>query len=138
MRSSTFTTIGGITAIVGSIVHLILTSIARAEVWAQIVRDGWWSTITLRPDTGTIAMAEAFWLTPGSFAVPLLLIGIVALSLARRDLAMPRAIGWVLIVWGAFCATLIPVSGAWAFMVVGVLFLCGAASRQRHGGEATA
>lgn len=138
MRSSTFTTIGGITAIVGSVIHLTLTSIARADVWALIVREGWWSTITLRPDTSTIAMAEAFWLTPGSFAVPLLLLGIVALSLARRDQAMPRTVGWVLILWGAFVATLLPVSGAWAFMAVGVLFLRGAASRRRHGGEATA
>lgn len=132
MRSSTFTTIGGVIAILGSVIHLTLTSFARADVWARIVGEGWWSTITLRPDAETITMAEAFWLTPGSFAVPLLLLGLVALSVAKNDLALPRAVGWVLIVWGAFCATLIPISGAWAFIAVGILFLRGTAAQRRE------
>jgi hypothetical protein len=112
-------------------VHLTLTTITRADVWADIIADGWWATVTLRPDAQQIHAAEAFWITPGSFAVPLLLVGVVALHFARRGHPMPRLVGWVLIVWGAFCAGLLPVSGAWVFITVGILFLLGVAADRR-------
>ena len=38
---------------------------------------------------------------------------------------MPGALGWILAVWGAVGASLMPLSGAWLFIVVGVLFVVG-------------
>ena len=72
-------------AIAGSVVHLVLTPIARAGVWADIVSAGWWNTVTLRPSADQLRVAEAFWITPGSFAVPLLVLGILVVFSAREE-----------------------------------------------------
>jgi hypothetical protein len=112
-------------AIAGAVVHLVLTPIARAEVWADIVSAGWWNTVTLRPNADQLRFAEAFWLTPGSFAVPMLLLGILAVLSARQRHRVPAVLGWILVIWGILCASLFPVSGAWLFIVIGVLFVAG-------------
>lgn len=131
MKTSTFTTIGGIVAIVGSVVHLTLSAAGRVDVWVIAAQEGWLSTVDLRPDAATIAIAEGFWFSPGSFAVPFLLLGVVALHMAKKNLVMPRIVGCVLILWGLFCAGLLPVSGAWVFILVGVLWIRGPSARQR-------
>jgi hypothetical protein len=124
-RKFNFTAAGGWVAIAGTVVHLILTPISRAEVWADIVSAGWWNTITLRPSADQLRFAEAFWITPGSFAVPLLVLGILAVLSARKGHRVPAVLGWMLAIWGILCASLLPVSGAWLFIVIGVLFVVG-------------
>ncbi|MER7107411.1 DUF6463 family protein [Streptomyces sp. NPDC000229] len=42
----------------------------------------------------------AFWFVLGSFAVPMLLLGVLVAHLARRRVAVPRSVGWLL---GAWC-----------------------------------
>ncbi len=125
MSRVNFTAAGGWVAIAGSVVHLVLTPIARAGVWADIVSAGWWNTVTLRPSADQLRVAEAFWITPGSFAVPLLVLGILVVFSAREGHRVPGALGWILAVWGAVGASLMPLSGAWLFIVVGVLFVVG-------------
>ncbi|MBO1267494.1 DUF6463 family protein [Arthrobacter cavernae] len=124
-RKFNLTAAGGWVAIAGSVVHLVLTPISRAEVWADIVAAGWWNTITLRPSADQLRFAEAFWITPGSFAVPLFVLGILAVLSARKGHRLPAALGWILAIWGILCASLLPVSGAWLFILVGVLFVVG-------------
>ncbi|MDQ0577145.1 DUF6463 family protein [Agromyces albus] len=119
------TAAGGWLAIGGSVIHLVLTSIARADVWRDIVSAGWWGTVTLRPSAEQLRFAEAFWLTPGSFAVPLLALGILVVFSARKGNRVPGVLGWILAIWGVFCAALLPASGAWLFIVIGVLFVAG-------------
>lgn len=128
-RKFNFTAAGGWVAIAGSVVHLVLTPISRADVWADVVSAGWWNTITLRPNADQLRLAEAFWITPGSFAVPLLVLGILAVFSARKGHRVPGALGWMLVIWGILCASVVPLSGAWLFIVVGVLFVVG----DRHG-----
>ncbi len=110
-------------AIVGTVVHLSLTPIAHADAWSRIVSAGWLRTVALQPREENLRAAEAFWSTPASFAVPLFLLGVVAVHSAREGRVMPRVTGWVLIPWGVLCVSLAPVSGAWAFILIGGLFL---------------
>lgn len=131
MKKPGFTAAGGWIAMAGALVHLTLTSIARAEVWQRIVAEGWWSTVSMRPDAEQLPIAEAFWITPGSFAVPLFVVGLLAVTAAREGRGMPRIVGWIFIVWGVFCTSLLPVSGAPLFAVVGALFLAGASGKER-------
>lgn len=119
------TAAGGWVAIAGSVIHLVLTSIARTDVWRDVVSAGWLNTVTLRPGAEQPRVAEAFWLTPGSFAVPLLALGILVVFSARKGNRVPGVLGWILAVWGILCASLLPVSGAWLFIVIGVLFVAG-------------
>jgi membrane-bound ClpP family serine protease len=57
--------------------------------------------------------------------VPLLALGIHAVHSAKKGHRVPGVIGWILATWGILCASLLPVSGAWLFIVVGVLFIVG-------------
>ncbi|WP_256356071.1 DUF6463 family protein [Streptomyces sp. PKU-EA00015] len=41
----------------------------------------------------------AFWIVVASFAVPLLLLGLLICQLARRGVAVPQSIGWGLATW---------------------------------------
>ncbi|MEV1130770.1 DUF6463 family protein [Agromyces sp. NPDC049794] len=123
MKSTALTAAGGWVAIVGPVIHVTLTSIPRADVWGRIVSAGWWNTATLRPSTEQLEVAESFWISAGSFAVPLFVLGVLAVLSAREGRPMPRFVGWILILWGMFSASLMPISGAWVFIVVGVLFL---------------
>jgi hypothetical protein len=116
---------GGWVAIAGSLIHLVLTSSTRAGVWADIISAGWWNTITLRPSASQLQAAEAFWITPGSFAVPLLVLGILVVFSVTEGHRVPGALGWILAAWGVVGASLMPISGAWLFIVVGALFVAG-------------
>ncbi|RXZ71664.1 DUF6463 family protein [Agromyces albus] len=129
VKRSGLTAAGGWVAIGGSVIHLVLTSIARADVWRDIASAGWWGTVTLRPSAEQLRFAEAFWITPGSFAVPLLALGILVVFSARQGNRVPGVLGWILAIWGVFCASLLPVSGAWLFIVVGALFVAGDRAR---------
>ncbi len=129
MSRVNFTSAGGWVAIVGSVIHLVLTSYTHAGVWTDIVSAGWWNTVTLRPRTEQLRVAETFWITPGSFAVPLLVLGIFVVFSAREGHRVPGALGWILAAWGAVGASLMPMSGAWLFIVVGLLFVAGDRAR---------
>lgn len=49
----------------------------------------------------------AFWIVVGSFAVPLLLLGLLIGQLARRGVALPQSVGWGLAVWGVVGAAIL-------------------------------
>ncbi|MET9216590.1 MULTISPECIES: DUF6463 family protein [unclassified Nocardia] len=46
----------------------------------------------------------AFWMGPGSFGVPLLLLGCLIVWLDRRAIAPPAFLAWSLLVWTVCCA----------------------------------
>ncbi|MBB1256289.1 hypothetical protein H3146_23460 [Streptomyces sp. OF3] len=49
----------------------------------------------------------AFWISIGSFAVPLLLLGLLVSHFGRRGVRVPPSVGWGLAVWGAVGAAVI-------------------------------
>jgi hypothetical protein len=126
-----YTTAGGWLAIAGSVIHLSLSTTTRMGVWEEIVAAGWWSTITMKGTADQLQRAEAFWFSPGSFAVPLLILGILAVWSGRSGQRVPGILGWMLVVWGVLLASLMPISGAWAIMTVGILFVAGDRARER-------
>ncbi|MFI7439641.1 DUF6463 family protein [Nonomuraea indica] len=66
----------------------------------------------------------AFWAMPGSFAVPLILLGLMAVGRAREGRALPAYVGWVLLAWAVFGAyVLFPTFGFFLVLVPVALFL---------------
>lgn len=51
--------------------------------------------------------ASAFWISLGSFALPLLLLGLLVSYLGKTGVPVPRSIGWGLALWGAVCAVVV-------------------------------
>jgi hypothetical protein len=116
MKRTGYTTAGGWLAIAGSVVHLCLSLMTRAVVADQLQR------------------AEAFWFSAGSFAVPFLILGMLAVSSGRTGQRIPAPLGWTIVVWGIILGSLMPVSGAWIIMLAGIFFVAGEREQQRGTG----
>jgi hypothetical protein len=92
-RIHKLTMFGGLLAACGGILHFAGAALMRSEIWSQIVDEGFVNTVTLDPSADRLAVAEAFWFSPGSFGVPLLLLGCLVTWLARRGQRVPGLAG---------------------------------------------
>ncbi|SCL71189.1 hypothetical protein GA0070606_5643 [Micromonospora citrea] len=70
-----------------------------------------WLSGGLRSGEGGDASLSVFWALPGSFVVPLVLLGLLVVRLGRRGERAPAYAGWALGGWAAGCALLIGPSG---------------------------
>ncbi|WFB06021.1 DUF6463 family protein [Streptomyces sp. LX-29] len=114
--------------------HLVLLTLTR---WGDItdwVDEGAWAAVPLSlGDAQTVADLEsklAFWGGPGSFGVPLVLLGCLTWHLAGRGVAIPAGIGWGVVAWCAVGGVLLVPSPFFAGIVPGVLVIV-AARRNR-------
>lgn len=72
---------------------------------------GEWLAGGLRSGRGGDESLSVFWALPGSFVVPLVLLGLLTVRLGRRGERVPAYVGWGLGGWAAACALLIGPSG---------------------------
>ena len=70
--------------------------------------------------------SEAFWVWPGSFGVPVVLLGAFVVWTAGRGERVPAPFGWAMIAWGAVLVALLAASPAWALLLVGALLVLAA------------
>ncbi|WP_407839284.1 DUF6463 family protein [Streptomyces sp. DSM 116496] len=54
---------------------------------------------------------RTFWALPGSFAVPLILLGLLVVRMARTGQEVPRYLGWTLAAWVLLCGWILEPSG---------------------------
>ncbi|MEV1005553.1 DUF6463 family protein [Nonomuraea sp. NPDC050202] len=113
----------GIMLVLG-IGHLtLLTLISRDDVAGWVER-GLWAAVPLSPGTGgNLENQVAFWAGPGSFAVPLILLGCLVWHLAGRGVAVPAGIGWGLAAWCLVGAVLLVPSPYVAGALAGALIV---------------
>ncbi|GAA4905026.1 hypothetical protein GCM10023223_22270 [Stackebrandtia albiflava] len=114
-------------AVAFGIVHTAVAPWDTRDTWTQVFAEGWWNTFTLDQATTLAALdrSETFWMTIGSFGVPVLILGCHVLWSVRRRHRVPAGLGWLLLVWASVLATAAPVSPAWALVVVGALIVVG-------------
>lgn len=116
--------------------HLSLLAIFS---WTDIA--GWadrgvWAAVPLDP-TGAEATAPslqnavAFWAGPGSFAVPLVLLGCLTWHLAGRGVPVPAWLGWGLAVWCLVGGVLLVPSPYFAGVVAGALVVLASRAKSR-------
>ena len=97
------------------------------DVWSQVADEGWWNTFTLDEST-TLAefeRSETFWVTLGSFGVPLLALGCYVVWSARQRQRVPGWLGWIMLAWSLPFVTALPASPGWALAVSGGLIVLG-------------
>jgi hypothetical protein len=130
----------GIMLVLG-IGHLaLLTFISRDDVagWAD---RGLWAAVPLFSGGRNLENQVAFWAGPGSFAMPLILLGCLVWHLAGRGVAVPAGIGWGLAVWCLVGGVLLVPSPYFAGAVAGALVIVAGRRpsrgliREREGGE---
>ncbi|WP_157680165.1 DUF6463 family protein [Mycobacterium dioxanotrophicus] len=131
MNSRNITAWGGRLAVVGAAFHVSVAALKRRAVWSQILDEGVANTVTLDPPPDRVAVAEAFWFSPGSFGVPLGLIGQLVLHMTRRGQPVPVWLGWAIVAWACLLGLMVPKSGAWAILTVGALIVAGESGRDQ-------
>jgi hypothetical protein len=110
-------------------VHVVVAPLESRsrDVWSQVVGDGWWNTFTLDEST-TLAQyerSEVFWVTLGSFGVPVLVLGCYVVWATHQRQRVPGWIGGIILAWGLVFVTALPASPAWALVVSGALIVLG-------------
>ncbi|MFE4259726.1 DUF6463 family protein [Streptomyces sp. NPDC056883] len=62
-------------------------------------------------DPANLDSLRLFWALPGSFAVPLILLGLLVVRMARTGQEIPRYLGWTLAAWVLLCGWILEPSG---------------------------
>lgn len=120
--------------------HLFLLALASWEDITGWVEEGMWAAVPLDlTDGGAAATVESqqnaltFWAGPGSFAVPLLLLGCLTWHLAGRGVAVPAGFGWGIVVWCVLGGVLLVPSPFFAGILAGALIIIAARKEDRSG-----
>nr|WP_281191076.1 DUF6463 family protein [Micromonospora citrea] len=117
--------------------HLALLTAFAGEGVGDWVDRGPWAAVPLAPADGADRTAESlrnevtFWAGPGSFAVPLILLGWLTWHLAGRGVAVPAGIGWALAAWCLVGGVLLVPSPYFAGVVAGALVVLAARGANR-------
>lgn len=122
---------GGVLAACAGIGHTVTAAVMRRNVWTEIVDRGFAGTISIEPSAEQLAAAEAFWFSPGSFGVPLTLLGSFVVWSVRRGRHVPGFVGWGLVAWALLVAVLGGFDvGSALLMLTGVLIGVGGLRRR--------
>ncbi|MFG3437262.1 DUF6463 family protein [Nonomuraea sp. NPDC047897] len=120
-RRATLTTWGGWSCVAIGLGHSAITATMTWQYWAG------WLAGTLHGGLGSPGMLEsklAFWAMPGSFTIPLILLGLLSVGRAREGRPLPSYVGWGLLAWAGFGAYVIfPAFGFFLALVPATLFL---------------
>ncbi|MBN6054775.1 hypothetical protein JYK22_22750, partial [Nonomuraea sp. RK-328] len=111
--------------------HLSLLAMSSWKDVTGWVDRGIWAAVPLELSAGartaaSLQNAVTFWGGPGSFAVPLILLGCLIWHLAGRGVAVPAWIGWALAAWCVLGGVLLVPSPYFAGTVAGLLVVLAA------------
>ncbi|WP_454194498.1 DUF6463 family protein [Nocardia sp. Marseille-Q1738] len=116
--------------------HLILLVLAAWDEITGWVDLGIWAAVPLM-DGNAVQTVESlqskvtFWGGPGSFAVPLILLGFLTRHLAGRGVGVPAGIGWGIAAWCALGGVLLVPSPFFVGIIPGVLIVLAARKEDR-------
>ncbi|BDT91243.1 DUF6463 family protein [Nocardia sputorum] len=111
--------------------HLALVTLFSWDDVTGWFDRGIWAAVPLTPGdttqtTQSLQNELTFWAGPGSFAVPLILLGALIWHLAGRGVAVPAGVGWGLTAWCVLGGVLLVPSPYFVGAVAGVLVVVAA------------
>ncbi|WP_280243431.1 DUF6463 family protein [Nocardia abscessus] len=120
--------------------HLLLLALGAWEEITGWVDRGIWAAVPLElSGAATVESLQnklTFWAGPGSFAVPLMLLGLLIWHLADRGVAVPAWIGWGLAVWCLLGGILLVPSPYFVGVIAGILIIWAARKDDRSASAA--
>lgn len=120
-RARTLTIWAGRLIVVVASLHLLFFLVRTAEFAPDWLSGGLWTPLGMDEQ---MPQAQAFfWLFLGSFAVPLLLVGLLVTRFAKDGRALPAYVPWVLAGWTLVCAFIMLPSGFPLLVVASVLLV---------------
>ncbi len=114
---------------VGHLTLLALMDGAAIAAWAE---RGLWAAVPLdlaggaEPTAAQLQNSLTFWAGPGSFSVPLVLLGALVWHLAGRGVPVPAWVGWGTAAWCVVGGVLLVPSPYFLGAVAGLLIVLGA------------
>lgn len=131
-RAGALTVWAGRSTVVIGVAHLVYFALKTRPHWG-----GWAGGVlhgrTAIEDPANAVSLSGFWSLPGSFAVPLILLGLLVSRMARTGQELPGYLAWTLAAWVLLCALVLEPSGFPLGIVPVTLLLLG----RRHRGSAT-
>lgn len=97
----------------------------RLELWT----DAHWQPFAAQAHA-LLASNAAFWASVGSFAAPLIVLGLLVAWMARRRQAVPAFVGLTLLGWTLSCALVIELSGFPLGVIIAACLMVGI--RRQH------
>jgi uncharacterized membrane protein YedE/YeeE len=120
-RARTLTIWAGWLIVAVSALHLAYFLTRSLDFVPDWVSGELWSVVA---DGDPMPQAQAyFWQLLGSFAVPLLLVGLLLVGFARAGRALPAYLSWALAGWTLVCALVLLPSGFPLLVVASVLLV---------------
>ncbi|MGW6708376.1 DUF6463 family protein [Streptomyces sp. NPDC054956] len=109
-RARTLTIWAGRSTVFIGFAHMAFFTVKTGSSWGD------WLSGTLHgraaiEDPAHLDSLRLFWAMPGSFAVPLILLGLLVVRMARADQEIPRYLGWTLAAWVLLCGWILEPSG---------------------------
>ncbi|GAA4894219.1 DUF6463 family protein [Streptomyces coeruleoprunus] len=125
---------GGIMIVLGTVHLTVLALVCWGDITGWVDR-GLWAVVAIElADAGqtmqSLQNKVTFWAGPGSFSVPLVLLGCLIWHLAGRGVPVPAGIGWAVAVWCALGGVLVP-SPFYGGIVAGLLIVLAARMEAR-------
>jgi Family of unknown function (DUF6463) len=111
------------------VLHLVVTgllSLGRMGGW--LTGEAWLAPGGLPSTAPAVA---AFWLTLGSFGLPLILLGAVVARLGRMGRTVPAPVAWGLAAWGVACAAVLEPSPVITAVIPAAMLLIAGRSARR-------
>ncbi|MEU2120530.1 DUF6463 family protein [Nocardia niwae] len=111
--------------------HLALLALFSWDDITGWIDRGIWAAVPLTAGdttqtTRSLQNELTFWAGPGSFAVPLILLGVLIWQLAERGVAVPAGVGWGLAAWCSLGGVLLVPSPYFVGAVAGILVIVAA------------
>lgn len=131
-RARALTIWAGRSTVVIGVVHIAFLAVKTWSRWGDWLGGELHGTAAIE-DPANAASLSGFWALPGSFAVPLILLGLLVTRMARTGQEIPRHLGWSLGAWVLLCAWILEPSGFLLGLVPVTLLLLARRASSRHG-----
>lgn len=117
----------GWTAVAFGAAHVVVAPLEDRTTWSQVLAEGGWDTFTLDAPTTSAELerSRAFWVSMGSFGVPMLALGSYLVWSVRQGHQVPGWLGAMMIAWGVPLVIVLPKAPGWAIPLMGGLIALG-------------
>ncbi|MFI5985400.1 DUF6463 family protein [Streptomyces sp. NPDC051555] len=125
----------GRTSVAIGVLHIAAFTAKTWPRWGDWIGGSLHGRAAIKDPANAASMAE-FWALPGSFAVPLVLLGLLVARMARTGQEVPRYLGWTVGAWVLVGAWILEPSGFPLGLVPTALLLLAQRPSARRGSEA--
>ncbi|MGH3735555.1 MAG: DUF6463 family protein [Micromonosporaceae bacterium] len=113
-----------------AVLHTVVSVALSRQNWGALASGALW--LQQASTLEDYRQMATFWAVVGSFALPMALLGLVLIRLARRGVPLPGYLGWALLGWVSLALALLGPSGFLLGTVPAVMLILAYRRQTRH------